>query len=53
MCNIGSKNFFGAGSIIKDKITIGDNITIGAGSVVTKDTLNPGVYVGMPARKVG
>jgi sugar O-acyltransferase (sialic acid O-acetyltransferase NeuD family) len=49
-CKIGSKNFFGAGSIVKDRIKIGDNITIGAGAVVTKDLLESGVYVGIPAR---
>jgi len=31
-------------------VTIADNVVIGAGSVVTKDLLEPGVYAGNPAR---
>jgi acetyltransferase-like isoleucine patch superfamily enzyme len=31
-------------------VTICDNVVIGAGSVVTKDLLEPGVYAGNPAR---
>ena len=33
-------------------ITIADNVVIGAGSVVTKDILQPGIYAGNPARKL-
>ena len=33
-------------------VKIADNIVIGAGSVVTKDLLEPGVYVGNPAKKI-
>ena len=31
-------------------VTITDNVVIGAGSVVTKDLLKPGIYAGNPAR---
>jgi len=31
-------------------VTIADDVVIGAGSVVTKDLLEPGVYAGNPAR---
>jgi len=31
-------------------VTIADNVVIGAGSVVTKDLSEPGVYAGNPAR---
>lgn len=31
-------------------VTIADNVVIGAGSVVTKDLLKPGIYAGNPAR---
>lgn len=33
-------------------VTITDNVVIGAGSVVVKDILKPGVYVGNPARLI-
>ena len=33
-------------------ITICDNTVIGAGAVVTKNILEPGVYAGNPARKI-
>jgi len=43
---IGSCVFLNAG------IHVGDNVIIGAGAVVTKDLLEPAVYVGNPARKL-
>lgn len=33
-------------------VTITDNVVIGAGSVVTKDILEPGIYAGNPAKKL-
>ncbi len=33
-------------------VKISDDVVIGAGSVVTKDILKPGIYAGNPARKV-
>lgn len=33
-------------------VKIVDNVVIGAGSVVTKDILEPGIYAGNPARKL-
>ncbi len=33
-------------------VKICDNVVIGAGSVVTKDILEPGTYVGNPAKKI-
>lgn len=33
-------------------VKIVDNVVIGAGSVVTKDILKPGVYCGNPAKKI-
>jgi acetyltransferase-like isoleucine patch superfamily enzyme len=31
-------------------VSISDNVVVGAGAVVTKDLLEPGIYVGNPAR---
>jgi acetyltransferase-like isoleucine patch superfamily enzyme len=33
-------------------VNICDNVVIGAGAVVTKDILEPGVYAGNPAKKI-
>jgi acetyltransferase-like isoleucine patch superfamily enzyme len=33
-------------------VRIVDNVVIGAGSVVTRDILEPGIYAGNPARKI-
>jgi acetyltransferase-like isoleucine patch superfamily enzyme len=33
-------------------VTICDRVVIGAGSVVTKDITEPGIYVGNPARRI-
>jgi len=33
-------------------VKIVDNVVIGAGSVVTKDIMEPGIYAGNPARKI-
>ncbi len=49
-CKIGSRNFFGIRSAIIDNLILGDGITVGAGGVVVRDTLEPGTYIGVPAR---
>jgi UDP-perosamine 4-acetyltransferase len=49
---VGDNCFIGAGATIIDKIKVGSNVTIGAGSVVIRDILEPGVYVGNPARRI-
>lgn len=50
---IGDFVMVGAGATIIDNIRICSNVTIGAGAVVTDDIAEPGVYVGIPAKKVG
>ena len=49
---IGNCVFIGMNSIVTCGVTIGDNVIIGAGSVVTKDCIEPGVYVGAPAQRI-
>ncbi len=50
---IGDNCFFGIGSTVVGGVTIADNVTIGAGAVVTRDILEPGTtWAGVPARKV-
>jgi len=50
--SVGNNCFIGANSVLKEGIQICDNVTIGAGSVVVKSIIEPGVYVGNPAKKL-
>ena len=47
---IGNCVFIGMNAVVTCGVTIGDNVIIGAGSVVTKDCIEPGVYAGTPAK---
>ncbi|MBU0489619.1 MAG: hypothetical protein KKA07_11085 [Bacteroidetes bacterium] len=49
---LGDFVFIGAGAVVKDYIQICSNVTIGAGSVVVKNITEPGIYAGVPARKI-
>ena len=48
---IGNKVFIGSNATILP-VTICDNVVIGAGTVVTHDIHEPGIYVGNPAEKL-
>ena len=48
---LGNKVYVGSNSTILP-ISICDDVVIGAGSVVTKDIIQPGTYAGNPARKL-
>lgn len=48
--HIGKNCWLGAGVIIVPGITIGDNVVVGAGSIVTKDLPDNVVAVGNPCR---
>lgn len=50
--NIGSNVWLGGGVIVLPGVTVGDNTTIGAGSVVTKDIPPNVVAVGNPCRVI-
>lgn len=45
--------FIGGRSFILYDVTIGDNVIIGAGSIVTRDIPSGSVAVGCPAKVVG
>lgn len=50
---IGSNVLIGMGAIIMDNAVVPNNTIIGAGAIVLSNTiLEPGVYAGIPARKV-
>ena len=48
--HIGRNCWIGSGAVILPGITVGDNVVIGAGSVVTKDIPSNTVAVGNPCR---
>lgn len=49
---IGRNTFIGIGAIILPGVTIGDQVIIGAGSVVTKNIPSYSIAVGNPARVI-
>ena len=50
--SIGDHCLIGSGSSIIQDLHITDNVLVGAGAVVVKDIEEPGVYVGVPARRI-
>ncbi len=49
-CRIGAHVMIGAGATVIDGISIADSVIIGAGATVIADIVQPGTYVGTPAR---
>ena len=50
--SVGEKSWMGVGSCCVNNISVGAEIVVGAGSVVVKDLLESGTYVGIPAKKI-
>jgi sugar O-acyltransferase (sialic acid O-acetyltransferase NeuD family) len=51
-CKIGNFCIFGTNSTILPKMTLGDNVIVGAGAVVTKDVPSNSLVVGIPAKVI-
>ncbi|MBK9982943.1 MAG: acetyltransferase [Saprospiraceae bacterium] len=51
-CKIGDRVFMGTNSCVRNGVTICDDAIIGMGSVVTKDILSRGTYIGNPAKSI-
>ncbi|WP_233883719.1 acyltransferase [Tenacibaculum piscium] len=49
---IGNNVQIGANATILPNVSICDNVIIGAGAVVSKSILEPGIYVGIPVKKI-
>ena len=49
---IGDNCYIGTGVTILGPVTIGNNVTIGAGAVVTKDIPDNAIVAGVPAKKI-
>jgi len=51
-CNIGDQVYFGTNSSVREKISICDDVIIGLNAGVVKNIIEPGTYVGVPAKKI-
>ena len=49
---LGKSTWVGIGATVSNNTTICGGCMIGAGAVVVKDILEPGTYVGVPARRL-
>lgn len=49
---LGAYSMLGAGATLIDGVLAADGVTVGAGSVVTSSIDEPGVYVGVPVRRI-
>ncbi|MFL2000091.1 DapH/DapD/GlmU-related protein [Microbacterium sp. A1-JK] len=49
---VGSNVYFGYGCVVLPGVTIGDNVVVGAGAVVSRDIPSNCVAVGVPARVI-
>ena len=50
--SIGSHNMFGVNSATIPGVTIGNNNTIGAGSIITRNVAHNAIVVGVPGKKI-
>lgn len=50
--HIGTRSFLGVGSMTRNNISICPDCVIGVGAAVVKNITQPGVYAGIPARKI-
>ena len=49
---VGAQSIIGAGACVLPGVRIGDRCLVGAGTTVTRDLMEPGVYIGSPATRV-
>ena len=49
---IGDNVYIGSRCVFNAGVTVGDNITIGSNSTISKDLLEPGLYVNQPLRMI-
>jgi len=49
---LGRRVMLGVGAAVLPGVRVADDVVIGAGAVVHRDLLSPGVYVGVPVRRL-
>ena len=50
--SVGARSWLGARVIVLPGVSIGTDVIVGSGSVVTKDLASNSIYAGVPARKI-
>ncbi len=50
--SVGTQSIVGAGACVLPGVRIGANCIVGAGATVTRDLIEPGVYMGSPATRI-
>ncbi|GBF73573.1 acetyltransferase [Paenibacillus sp. 598K] len=48
---VGARSWLGIGSVVSNNVSITSDSIVGAGAVVVKNILEPGKYLGLPAKK--
>ncbi len=49
--SVGEASMIGVGASVLQYLSVGRDVTVGAGAVVVSDCKEPGVYIGVPARR--
>ncbi|RYE58032.1 MAG: acetyltransferase, partial [Sphingobacteriales bacterium] len=49
---IGEGSFIGSNSVVNQEVKIGKNVIVASGAVVISDLPEPGIYYGVPAKKM-
>lgn len=49
---VGRRSWLGIGSVVSNNLNVYSDCQLGAGAVIVKDIVEPGTYVGVPARKI-
>ncbi len=52
MVTVGKNVWIGIGAVVSNGLSICDDCMIGAGAVVVRNIQEPGIYVGVPGRKI-
>jgi acetyltransferase-like isoleucine patch superfamily enzyme len=52
-CRVGDRCFLGVNTTLRDGISVAPGCVVGAGAVVARTTEPDGLYVGVPAKRVG
>jgi sugar O-acyltransferase (sialic acid O-acetyltransferase NeuD family) len=50
--HVGRRVLIGAGAIVLPGVQVADDVVVGAGAVVQRAIIEPGIYVGVPARRL-